>query len=685
MFFINKNFIKKFLFFVFFFVILCGFTVYAFLKFFWLKSEFVSWEIITFTSVLTLFIFFLTYFLYCDYKNPYITSTQVNFEHLSKILDTQQTILIIFDPLKKEVIWTNQTNFFTNFFRIKRHYLLPLPNFLPAKIMQKINLDKEFKLLRVSFKKNNKTKEQFLISFLSGNMLLLQSEKTLFSLEQFFMKKKLIFLLLEIDAGEFILDPQNILEQQGPQIAAFIDLKLDTLLADYHSWLTTTKPGSFVILIDNEHFKIFKKNKFDFISKLTNDIYQEFQIKLTFSGGAYEGYDYVFDDKNKVNFYNFSINRGYQQSLRALKMSQSRLGDQVAVINGEEKIKFFGKQTGKGVLVSNIDKNYHTFLNLLAKYNNIFIVGHLNADFDVYGAGLGLKFLLEKHFLNKKKIYFVVQRAENETKNEVARIIKKYKEYKDIIHSNFSVWRKKDVKNYKNALILIDTNNPKIADISSSLIKKMKGIFIIDHHLDNFMINKPIFKLINTKFSSASEIITNFLQIQEQIKNPFLIPLVLLRMLLLGILIDTNNLQNNLGKQTIKCVNFLTQKGVNLSEIISQVNSYKKSFIAQKIESVFAQSGKVVLKVFDKIVNANMASILAEEYLLRKGVNVVFVVLFNEENVIYVSARSKKDFNVELVCQKLGGGGGVGRAAAKIINSKVDKIIDKIISFMDEK
>lgn len=101
--------------------------------------------------------------------------------------------------------------------------------------MQKINLDKEFKLLRVSFKKNNKTKEQFLISFLSGNMLLLQSEKTLFSLEQFFMKKKLIFLLLEIDAGEFILDPQNILEQQGPQIAAFIDLKLDTLLADYHS------------------------------------------------------------------------------------------------------------------------------------------------------------------------------------------------------------------------------------------------------------------------------------------------------------------------------------------------------------------------------------------------------------------------------------------------------------------
>ena len=406
MFFINKNFIKKFLFFVFFFVILCGFTVYAFLKFFWLKSEFVSWEIITFTSVLTLFIFFLTYFLYCDYKNPYITSTQVNFEHLSKILDTQQTILIIFDPLKKEVIWTNQTNFFTNFFRIKRHYLLPLPNFLPAKIMQKINLDKEFKLLRVSFKKNNKTKEQFLISFLSGNMLLLQSEKTLFSLEQFFMKKKLIFLLLEIDAGEFILDPQNILEQQGPQIAAFIDLKLDTLLADYHSWLTTTKPGSFVILIDNEHFKIFKKNKFDFISKLTNDIYQEFQIKLTFSGGAYEGYDYVFDDKNKVNFYNFSINRGYQQSLRALKMSQSRLGDQVAVINGEEKIKFFGKQTGKGVLVSNIDKNYHTFLNLLAKYNNIFIVGHLNADFDVYGAGLGLKFLLEKHFLNKKKNLF---------------------------------------------------------------------------------------------------------------------------------------------------------------------------------------------------------------------------------------------------------------------------------------
>ena len=165
-----------------------------------------------------------------------------------------------------------------------------------------------------------------------------------------------------------------------------------------------------MILIDNEHFKIFKKNKFDFISKLTNDIYQEFQIKLTFSGGAYEGYDYVFDDKNKVNFYNFSINRGYQQSLRALKMSQSRLGDQVAVINGEEKIKFFGKQTGKGVLVSNIDKNYHTFLNLLAKYNNIFIVGHLNADFDVYGAGLGLKFLLEKHFLNKKKIYFVVQK-----------------------------------------------------------------------------------------------------------------------------------------------------------------------------------------------------------------------------------------------------------------------------------
>lgn len=148
----------------------------------------------------------------------------------------------------------------------------------------------------------------------------------------------------------------------------------------------------------------------------------------------------------------------------------------------------------------------------------------------------------------------------------------------------------------------------------------------------------------------------------------------------MGILIDTNNLQNNLGNQTFSAVDFLTKKGAQVNELQQRINRMKLENLPTPDEVITVQPNQVVLRVFDRYPSQERASVLAEEYLVKQAVDVVFVVLFNNDKKVFVSGRSSSDFNVEVICKMLGGGGDRRRGAAQLSKANPNETIDKIVA-----
>lgn len=661
-------------------------TIYVFLRFFLWTSPFQIWEIVLifafwhFTAAIFVVVF------YWEYRGFYAIPSGMNLQKIEKILTAHQTIVIIFDPVHLYVIWSNSDQFFRDFFRTKHFYKMLLTDLLPSDIINKISNKQPFDKLWLQLKNKSLKgkKEQFLISCVSENMLILCPNQKIATLEKFFFDEKKVFLLLEPDTGDFIFDPSNIFESKNPQIFAVIDEFLDNHFNQYHSWVVRAQKG-FVILLSWSTLQKLKKQKFAFIEELKNKLHKEFNLDLTFSGGVWEGHNKIFANHEQKTFHDFSAHYAYQKSFAALKMANARSGDQIIVIKANDAFSVFGKQTEKTTAITDLKTVYQRFWQKIMKYNFIFVVGHKNADLDVLGGGLGLKFLLKQKF-PKKNVHFIAHNVDSNTKDLVIKMIGQ-NFYDDEVYSDFNFWREKKYKEQKIALIVLDTNQKRMVDLPMQRWKNISAVCIIDHHIDTFSIKKPFFKFINNKFSSVSEIIVNFYSLweDEDLKNVKQTPKIskLFDLLAAGMLIDTNNLQSNIKKQTIKWINFLIQKGVNLKVLRQNIDSYKEHFLAQKIESIFVYKRQIILKVFNSFVKPELAASIADDYLLKNIVDVVVVVLFDAAQNIFISARSKiKEFNVEVVCKLFGGGGDNKRAAAKLQNGNVDEIIAKIQKFM---
>lgn len=654
--------------------------LYLLLKIFLFKNPFQDWEVVILIVICCGLWFFVVFYLYKQFRSKNLLATWVDkadLTTLSQVVNSQNNVLIAFDK-SLEVFWTNNAKFFVDFCGLDKYAGTSLTKFLPSRLIEKITdspkaLHEQFSL------KNKKTavKELFNLTLLQNSVLLLQNRQLNFELENWIQKNQLVFLLLQADFDEAVgTDAGSFTEAKRNQVLATIELELNQILIKQKPWLSRPKKNLFVLLLKNSAFRKLKRDRFDFIKQLKTKITNQFAVNITFSGGAQQARSDLFANADSYTFHNYDVDDLYQKSLDALEMAVARFGDQTVLTKFDNTFRVFGKQTQKKKTLINLKNIYQKFLKKLEKYKNIFIVGHLQADLDVFGSALGLKFLITQLF-PEMKTRIVISKSEPNTNKLVEKLFTKEERAQ-----NFSKLKKTDqetIEGEDTLLVVVDTNEFKKVDLSPRYRKLFNQFLIIDHHTDTFSFQNIVFKLINNRFSSTSEIIAYFLMIWEEEKAEFNFPPKVLQLMLMGILIDTNNLQSNLGDQTFSVVNFLTEKGVNVAQTRQLVNKMKAQTLPEKIETITVAPKQVVLKVFDKNADQPKASNIAEEYLSKQVVDVVFVVLFGNEKGVFVSARSKTEFNVEVVCKVLGGGGDSKRGGAQLPNAKSDKVVQTII------
>lgn len=308
------------------------------------------------------------------------------------------------------------------------------------------------------------------------------------------------------------------------------------------------------------------------------------------------------------------------------------------------------------MLIINYNKKIKS---LIKKANDIYIMGHKHLDLDALGACLGMYEYVKKQ---RKEAFIII----NDTTLELScqKVIDKVKFSTNIINSS----QMNDLVSKKDLLILVDMNKQFLAQCPD-LIDYFENIIVLDHHdrgqstLDRGLV------IIDTKASSTTEMVSDFL-----IKNKISFSVDLATYLLSGIVLDTNNFVVKTCENTFKVAYLLTKMGASPKKVQYLLKQDLNEYIErQKVITDVKVFGKIALsKGLHKVIykKEDLAKI-ADTLLFFNRIEASFVIGRISDDEIGVSARSMGNINVGKIMEKFGGGGDAHEAATRV---KIDQL-----------
>ncbi|HIV61722.1 MAG TPA: DHH family phosphoesterase [Candidatus Butyricicoccus avistercoris] len=365
----------------------------------------------------------------------------------------------------------------------------------------------------------------------------------------------------------------------------------------------------------------------------------------------------------------------------ALDMALSRGGDQ-AVIKTKYNFEFFGglsKELEKRTKVkSRVVAN--ALMQLIRESSRVMIMGHQTSDMDSVGAAVGMACAVKTH---GKPVNIVVRKEKSLAKELISKIENK--------EGNENLFIEPDdamvLCDYNTLLIVVDTNRPDYVE-SLPLLQSINKVAVIDHHrraasyIENFALN-----LHEPYASSASELVCELLQYMVQSSD---VSKEEAECLLAGIYLDTKGFSIKTGVRTFEAAAYLKRAGAEMVAVKKLFQSTLEEYMQcqRVISSAKDCGGGIILAISDEdIQDRALAAIAADSLLNIIGVR-ASVVAFQSENDTIVSARSFGQVNVQIVMEKLGGGGNITSAGAQLRNTSLEeaepRLLDAISEYLGE-
>lgn len=448
-----------------------------------------------------------------------------------------------------------------------------------------------------------------------------------------------------------------------PQLVALLEKQLREWFAFTGGILARMDRSRFLIIFDKKFIKAFTESKFEILDSV-KEIKVGNKIPLTISMGI------ITDDGTK--------NEKFQAASSAIDIALSRGGDQV-VIKREGKYSFFGGNSKE------IEKRTKVKSRVIAQglqeliYNSssVVIMGHKNMDADALGAAMGM-YLLAKSY---GKEAHVVYNNKGMAIDELVRKIVNSDKLSDVIVSEDELL---PTINEDTLLIVVDTHKVDLVE-SQAILNKSSKIAIIDHHRRGTeAIENAILTFQEVYASSASELVTEILQYSEINME---IPTLVAECLYAGILTDTKNFTQKTGVRTFEAAAYLKKLGVDVAMINkifqNDVDTYVS--IADVIRNCEIIHGNIAIAVCPKGIEnqIQITAQAADELLNLNSIDTSFV-LSEVENKVYISGRSNGKTNVQIVLEKLGGGGHMMIAGAQVQGMPIEEVKKMLLQAIEE-
>lgn len=469
--------------------------------------------------------------------------------------------------------------------------------------------------------------------------------------------------LVYIDNYDEVLD--TVEEVKKSLLVALVDRKVTKFFASIDGLVKKTENDKYFVVFQHKYLEKMEEEKFSLLEDVKSiKVGNEMSVTLSM-GIGYVGNDYT---------------KNYEYSRMAIDLALGRGGDQV-VVKTRDKISYFGgsnRQVDKSTRVKARVKAL-ALREIMITRDKFFVMGHKIADIDSFGAAIGIYCAARQL---GKKAQIVIDEV-NTTLRPLKECFTPENGYPDdmFIPSQLAL----DEIDSHTALIVVDTNRPSYTECPN-LLNRAKAIVVFDHHRQcEDVVKNAVLSYTEPYASSTCEMIAEVLQyFDEDIK----LSTQEADAIYAGILIDTNNFVSKTGVRTFEAAAYLRRCGAEVTRVRkmlrNDMDAYKARAEAVRHAEVFHNMFAISVCPADNIESPTVACAQAANELLNIiGIKASFV-LTEYHDRIYISARSIDEINVQLVMERLGGGGHMNSAGAQLTGCTLEDAKRTIENTLDE-
>ena len=486
-------------------------------------------------------------------------------------------------------------------------------------------------------------------------------DSKLVELESLFDNKDMYIGLIMIDNYEEII--QRLEDSEKTGLMAEIEKKLYDWASEFKGLILKSERDTFVCIFEKQYIKEIEDRKFDIldtIKELQPSDKMQFTLSVAISN---DGSSYL---------------EKYKTAQAALDIVLGRGGDQ-AVIHEGDKYTFFGGRTQELEKRTKVKARIisHALEGLIQESSKVMIMGHSNSDMDCIGASMGIYRLTK----SLEKGAYLVLNPKGENLVTFLNEINGNSEYENLILEPQAAISEIDDD---TLLVIVDTNKKNYVE-SPELLQKAKKIVVIDHHRRSpDYIENAMLTFHEVYASSASELVTELVEYAQQ---EVTLTDLEAEALYAGIMMDTKSFTFKTGVRTFEAAAYLRKCGVDIIKVKkwfqSNLDTYNKiSGIIGKAEIVYDSIAISVYEEEDKDANIVCAK-AADELLTISNITASFV-LGKLDNKICISGRSIGDINVQVILEKLGGGGHITLAGAQVESTDIYEVKQELINRINE-
>ena len=476
-------------------------------------------------------------------------------------------------------------------------------------------------------------------------------------------EQKLVAGLIYIDNYEEALD--SIEDVKRSLLIALVDRKVNKYFTEIDALVRKIEKDKYFVVFKYKYLEQLSADKFKLIEDVKSiKVGNEMAITLSIGVGA-GGVSYT---------------QNYEYARMGIDLALGRGGDQVVVKEGEEVTYYGGKakQVERNTRVKARVKA-HALREIIESREHVVIMGHTISDVDSLGAAIGV--YCAARVLGKK-----AQIVLNEVTTSLRPLVECFTEEKGYPADLFIKNEEALLITNKNTLVMVvDTNRPSYTECPE-LLNRTDTICVFDHHRQNSeVIENPVLSYIEPYASSACEMIAEVLQyFSENIKlEPSEADCIYA-----GILIDTNNFMTKTGVRTFEAAAYLRRAGAEVTRVRKMLRNdmaaYKARAEAVRHAEVYRGAFAISVCPADNIESPTIVGAQAANELLNiVGIKASFV-LTEYQGKIYISSRSIDEINVQLIMERVGGGGLLNVAGAQLTNCTIQEAKRMIQDTIDE-
>ena len=468
--------------------------------------------------------------------------------------------------------------------------------------------------------------------------------------------------MIYIDNYEEALE--NVDDVRRSLLLALVDRKITQCISSLDGIVRKTEKDKYLLILRKKSLSELKESKFDILEEIkTVSIGNERPITLSIGIGL-DGLTY-------------SQNNEFARA--AIDLALGRGGDQ-AVIKSPGNVQYYGGKSQSSEKNTRVKARVkaQALREILVNKDQIYIMGHKLPDVDSFGSAVGVYCIARAL---DKKASIIINDVTPSLKPLVDLFANNEEQYPGMLVNGENA-----LMNVGNnaALVVVDTNKPSMCECAD-ILKYCKAIVVLDHHRQGEeIIDNATLSYVEPYASSASEMVAEILQyIDEGVR----LSGIEADALYSGIMIDTNNFMTKTGVRTFEAAAYLRRSGADVTRVrklfredaseylakaktIKDTNIYRNDYAISVCDSAGCKSPTIV------------AAQTANELLNINGIKASFV--FTEyQGKVYLSARSIDELNVQVVTEKLGGGGHMNIAGAQFEGISVEEAIDRLKEILD--